>query len=244
MVTAVARMSRLVVVFLAGAVVLGAAPAGASIVDAGPIQVGTSATDQPQDYIAVSNNGTATSTCWSDAPLGWSTCPGLLALSTTGSASAGLVGATLLSNECASGFTVSVAVTGPACGGAVAISGLGTANGNTVGVSGAGSASSGVLAMSGTGPASATFVAVSVFGPAYAQAIAVSGTNTATATGPGLLTPPVELESRAPVQQLSPGEIGDAYVFALILLNEGFITADQFGEVLVNTITSNLRELP
>jgi hypothetical protein len=50
------RISRLLIVVLAGAVVLGGVPAGASVIDAGPVQVGTS----PNTHKLISGPGGVT----------------------------------------------------------------------------------------------------------------------------------------------------------------------------------------
>lgn len=209
-----------VAVAAAGALTLQAGPASASTLDVGPVQVGTTSSDQPADLIAVSNGGTATGTggCVESACLAGSTdYPGLVAVSTTGSATgAYLASATILSDGCASSWAVSVSLSGNACDGVVAVSVLGGATGDFLAVSGAGPAQSGGFAVTGDGAASGSSGAATVFGDA-------SG--------------PIVIEGSTQVQDITP-DPGD-FVFEATsdLVEMGVLTADEAADMAADILS-------
>jgi hypothetical protein len=106
---------------LIGALVLGASPARAESIGAGPVQVGTTSEDTTYDTIAVSNGGAA----HGDA----------VGISTTGYASGALVA--ISGTDCATGYELA------------GISGTGCARSDWMALSGTGASSSDWFAISG-----------------------------------------------------------------------------------------------
>lgn len=194
----------------------GAGAAHASIVDIGPVQVGTTPSDQPSDLIAVSNGGNATGSAGCvpllppvvpEACVGnnaTSEYPGLVAVSTSGSATDAYVAAvTVNSSSCADSWAVSASISGNACDGVVAVSLLGDASSDFLALSGLGSAQSGGFAVSGFGPATGSS---------------------------GAFSPIIQ------VRDITPVELEAVFAYIADLADTGNYTAEQLLSILVGTL--------
>lgn len=158
------RFRQLLVLGTVATIVLAASPAMAEVIDAGPVQVGTTSQDNASDTVAISNGGSAGG--------------GLVGVSTTGFASGLLLGVS--GTNCAFGF-LGAGISGTGCAvGYVAVSGMDPAAGQ-VAVSGTDGAYAALVGVSGTGFGGGGLAGVSVLGPAFGGTAAISGANTATA---------------------------------------------------------------